>query len=337
MGTLSSLISLFCILSISMINIGDKAPDFINETQWLKGEAPDLENEITIIELWKSSCSSCKEETSHLTYIQKSYGDRIHIVGLNSDPINVLKKFIDEHNDEIGYTIGHVSKEIMSKYDEGIVPHIFIIDKKGNVIWEGHPAKIEGVLDKILGGTTDPEFFKKLEIMEKVLNDKIKSDDMISTAKAARAILDIDPANVQALQVVISYAKYNKVPTLIREIFDSVPMSDLNGYKANHFAIMLLSDSDLSYRYPEAAMKFATYALKQRPENGDYINTYARSLYCIGDVEKAIAWQRKAVKLVPDNSSYQDNLNYYLSIKLLRDNNREDNLGLPQGSKDGKK
>ena len=321
MGTFSGLISLFCIVSFSMINIGDKPPAFINETQWLRGKAPDLGNEIIIIELWSSSCSACKEEIRHLTYLQKFYGDRIHIVGLSSDPINILKKFIDEHNNEIGYTVGHVSKEVMSRYSEGVVPSSFIIDKEGDVVWKGHPARIEEVLNKILAGETDIEFFKKLETMEKALDEKIKSNDMTSMAKAARAILDIDPSNVQSLKVVISYAKYNRVPKLIREIFDSIPMTDLNGFKANLFAIMLLFDSDLGYRYPEAAMKYATYALKQWPENGDYINTYARSLYCLGDVEKAIEWQKKAVKLVPDNSYYQDNLDYYLSIKILRDNN----------------
>ena len=288
MGTISSLISLFCILSFSMINLGDKAPAFINETEWLRGEAPDLGNEIIIIELWTISCSSCKQEIIHLTDLQKFYGDRINIVSLNSDPISILKKFIDMNNDKIGFTVGHVSKEVMSKYSVGVVPHSFIIDKEGDVVWAGHPGRIEEVLDKILAGEADIEFFKKLETMEKVLKDKIESNDMTSIAKAARAILDIDPSNLQSLSVVISYAKYNSVPNLIREIFDSIPMTDLNGYKANQLAIMLLHETDLGYRYPEAAMKYATYALKQSPENGDYINTYARSLYCLGDVEKAI-------------------------------------------------
>jgi thiol-disulfide isomerase/thioredoxin len=321
MGTLSNLISLFSIISISMISIGDKAPEFIYETQWLKGKAPDLENKITIIELWKSSCSACKDEMRHLTYLQKIYGDRINIVGLNRDPINIQKKFIDLYDDEIGYAIGYISEEIYSEYSVGIVPHCFIIDKGRNVLWEGHPAEIEEVLDKILAGAADIEFLKKLEIMEKDLDDKIESDDMISAAKAARAILDIDPTNVKALEVVIRYAKYNNAPTLIREIFDTIPITDLNGYQANQFAIMLLSESDLGYRYPKVAIKYATYALEQCPENGDYINTYARSLYCLGDVENAIVWQKKAVELIPDDSVYQDNLDYYLSIKLLRDNN----------------
>jgi tetratricopeptide (TPR) repeat protein len=167
----------------------------------------------------------------------------------------------------------------------------------------------------------------------KTLNEETNSNDLTSAAKVARSILDIDPINIQSLQVVINYAKHNKVPGLIRETFDHIQMIDLNGYKANQISIMLLSDTDLAYRYPDAAMKFSIYALKQEPENSGYINTYARLLYCISDVEKAIEWQKKAIKIVPDNSSYHDNLNYYLSIKTLRDNN----LSRSQGSKESEK
>jgi thiol-disulfide isomerase/thioredoxin len=322
-----------------MINIGDKAPAFIDEAQWLKGKAPKFENKITIIEFWKTSCSSCREEIKHLTSLQKSYGDRISIIGLNIDPIDVLNKFINEHNNEIGYTVGHVSEEVMAIYLEGIsyIPYCFIIDKNRNVIWRGPPAKIEENLDKVLGGAIDIESLKKIDELEKTLTEGIKSNDLTSTAKTARSILDIDPTNIQSLQVVITFAKQNKIPGLIREIFDHIPMINLSGYKANQISLMLLSDIDLAYRYPDAAMKFATYTLKKDPENGDYINTYARLLYCLGDVEKAIVWQKKAVKLVPDKDSYQDNLNYYLSVKTLRDNNNDDDLGRSQSSKESEK
>jgi thiol-disulfide isomerase/thioredoxin len=339
MGTFSGLISLFCIVSFSMVNIGNKLPSFVDETQWLKGKAPKFENEITIIELWSSSCGSCREEIKHLTSLQKSYGDRISIIGLTIDPIDVLKKFINEHNNEIGYTVGRVSKDVMSVYLEGVslIPYCFILDKERNVIWRGHPAKIEENLDKILAGTIDVERLKKIDELGKTLNDETTSNDLTSAGKVARSILDIDPTNIQSLQVVINYAKHNKVQGLIREIFDHIQMIDLNAYKANQISIMLLSDTDLAYRYPDAAMKFATYALKQEPENGGYINTYARFLYCISDVEKAIEWQKKAVKIVPDNESYHDNLNYYLSIKTLRDNNNDNNLSRSPGSKESEK
>ena len=84
-----------------------------------------------------------------------------------------------------------------------------------------------------------------------------------------------------------------------------------------------LFSSSFTYRHPEAAMKFAEYAFKKDPENSGFINTYARLLYCLGDLEDALTWQEKAVKLDPNNKTYQDNLNYYISIKTLRPGNKK--------------
>ena len=67
------------------------------------------------------------------------------------------------------------------------------------------------------------------------------------------------------------------------------------------------------------------YALKKNPEKGIYIDTYARLLYSLGDLENALIWQEKAVKLDPSNKTYKDTLNYYLAIKKLR-NEQQDKL-----------
>ena len=69
----------------------------------------------------------------HLTALQKAYGDRVSIVALNSEPIDVLNQFMKEHGDELSYAVGHISKEVMSRFIEGTpgVPYCYIIDKKG--------------------------------------------------------------------------------------------------------------------------------------------------------------------------------------------------------------
>jgi tetratricopeptide (TPR) repeat protein len=82
--------------------------------------------------------------------------------------------------------------------------------------------------------------------------------------------------------------------------------------------MMLLSESDLAYRYPEAALRFSLYALKQDPRNDYSMDVYARVLYCLGDIEQAIIWERKALELKPGEDSYQSNLDYYMTIKSIR-------------------
>jgi len=151
----SGLISLLSLVFFAVVNIGDKTPAFIEETQWIKGNAPVFENSLTIVELWKSSCSNCRDQIPHLTALQKTYVNKISIVALTAEPVDVLNQFMKEHGDELSYTVGHISKDLMSQFLEGApgVPYCYIIDKKGNVVWKGHPSSVEDVLDNILNGT----------------------------------------------------------------------------------------------------------------------------------------------------------------------------------------
>jgi len=320
MGSFSGLISLLSLIALATINIGDKAPSFTDGAQWVKGKAPDVGNSITIVELWKTSCGICKGQIPHLSSLQKIYGNRISIVALNSEPIDVLNQFMKEHNDEILYTVGHVSKEVMSQFIEGTpgVPYCYIIDKKGNILWQCHAAAIDDMLEKILSGPVDIEKLKKIAALEKALDGALETDKTESITQAVKDLLAFDPGNAKALEVWINIAKYDEEPGLIKAMFDMVPMSDLSAYNANKFAAMLISDSDFAFRYPEAAIKFADYALKKQPENSEYINTYAKLLYSLGDLETAIVWQKKAVKFAPDNKDYQAALKYYLLLKKLR-------------------
>jgi thiol-disulfide isomerase/thioredoxin len=289
MGSFSGLISLLTLISFAVIDIGDKAPVFIEEAQWVKGKAPVFENSLTIVELWKSSCLNCREQIPHLSALQKAYGDRISIVALNSEPIDVLNQFMKEHGDELSYSVGHISKEVMSRFIEGTpgVPFCYVIDKKGNVVWKGHPASIEDVLDNMLNGSIDSGKMKKIASLEKALNDAFDKNNIAAIEQGVKDILAVDPGNVLALETIISVAKNNKDQGLVKKAFNKAPMSGFAARNADALATMLILDDDPAYRYPEIAKKFAEHALSREPENKEYISTYARVLFFLGDSKKA--------------------------------------------------
>jgi thiol-disulfide isomerase/thioredoxin len=64
------------------------------ETQWIKGKTPNIENSLTILELWRTSCSNCRDQIPHLSALQKAYGDRISIVTISREPIDVINQFM---------------------------------------------------------------------------------------------------------------------------------------------------------------------------------------------------------------------------------------------------
>jgi thiol-disulfide isomerase/thioredoxin len=317
MGAFSGLMSLISLVVVASMDIGEKMPAFMDGTRWVKGRAPVIENSLTILELWRSSCSNCRAQIPHLSALQEAYGDKVSVVAVTSEPLDVISQFIKEHGDEVTYTVGKVPKDVMLKMDEDTpgVPYCFIIDKKGDIVWRGHPKSIEDVLDNILNGSIDAEKMKRIAPLEKILYDTFEKNDAAATTLALKNLLAVDPGNILALETAVNVARYTRDQGLIKEVFDKAPMSGLAAKNAGVIAEMLVSDNDLNSRYPEVSIKYSEYALSKEPENGKYLNTYARAIFCHGDIERAITMQKKALKLDPDNNIFQNNLDLYLASR----------------------
>lgn len=333
---ITNLISLLFMVAVSSLNIGDVAPS-LEGTQWLKGDAPVFEDQVTIVEVWRTTCSSCKSQIPHLTSLQQKFGDRLSVVSVSRDSLEVLKNFINENGDQMGYTIGKITDEISDSYMSGVpgVPYTFLVNREGLLIWKGHPSRIDDILARTMEGNIDVKQLKEIAQLEESLTEALNTNQPAIIAPVNQKLLAADPTNEEGLDVGMRLAKYNDEPEKVKEMFDNISMTGLSGYKANLFAMMLVSESDLGYRYPEAALKFSIHALKQEPQNYSYIATYARVLYCLGDVDKAILWQKKAVDLNPSEGSYQASLDYYRSVKNIREKSRYEAMTRLQDSKTG--
>ena len=337
MGGISSLISLLCIAAVSALNIGD-APPSLDGAKWLKGAAPDFKKQVTIVEIWRQSCGNCKAQIPHLTSLQKKYGDRLLIASISKEPLDTLEEYMRENGDQIGYSVGKVTDELISPYMNGVtgVPYAYLVNRDGLIVWKGHPSGIDEILARTIEGRIDMEQLIKIAQLEASLTGVLDTNDPDMIESINQKLLAADPVNEQGLDIGMKLAKYNKEPATVKEMFDRVQLAGLGGRKANIFAKMLVTESDLEYRYPEAALKFSVYALKQDPGNDSYMDVYARVLYCLGDIEKAILWEKNALAVNPEASSYQTNLDYYLAVKAIRDKSDYGALNQPQGSKAGK-
>jgi len=319
MGGISGIISLLFIVAVSSLNIGDTVPS-LEGTQWLKGAAPAFKNQATILEFWRTSCSHCKAQMPHLTSLQKHYGSRISVVAVSKDPLEAIEEFIKTNGDQMEFTVGKISKELGEPFMTGVsgVPYAYLINKDGIVVWKGNPSGIDEILARTVEGKVDIKQLKNIADLEASLDEALNANDPDAIAQIDRKLLLADPANEQGLDVGMRVAKYNSEPAKVKEMFDKVLLAELEGSKANALAMMLVAESDLAYRYPEAALKFSLYALKKEPDNDDYMDVYARVLYSLGDIEKAILWEKKALALAPKDF-YQSNLNYYMTVKTIRE------------------
>lgn len=319
MGGIYGLISLLCMVALSSLNIGDPAPS-LEGAQWIKGTAPDFKNQVTIVEFWRTTCGNCRAQIPHLTSLQQMYGDRLSVITVSRDSVEKLGEFIKTSGDQMDFSVGSITKEIGDPYMSGVtgVPYAFLINRNGQIVWKGHPSEIDDILAKTIEGSIDIEHLKKIDRLETSLNEALAANDPDIIAPADRDLLAADPSNELGLEIGMRLAIYNEEPGMVKEMFYNIKFTGLSGRKANIFAKMLVTESDLEYRYPEAAFRFSVHALKQEPDNDSYMDVFARVLYSLGDLDNAIIWEKRAIALNPENSSYPNNLDYYLALKAIR-------------------
>ena len=66
------------------------------------------------------------------------------------------------------------------------------------------------------------------------------------------------------------------------------------------------------------ALEMIEMALQYQPDNAAYLDTLARCHFALGDLDKAIRWQRKALALDPHSPPLKRNLEFFLSRSAQR-------------------
>ena len=327
MHFLASIVSLICLVNVSGLNIGDRAPA-LEDTLWIKGSAPAFEKQFTVVEVWATWCSVCRSEASHLTRLQQFYGERVQIVGISDEPSSDIARYVGGMGDEIGYSIGKVSKELRGLYMKGVdgIPQAFLINPEGFMIWSGHPMDLDEILDKALAGTLDIERLKRVADLEKNLKETLKTGNLDVIGQVADALLMEDPVHERALDVRGVVAKRQKDTAAFRAMYDRIDVAGLRGEKANRLAWKLVTDKNLPFRYLKAALELAAHSVKMEPENGAFAVTYARVQYCMGNIREAIKWQKKAIEFDPFEPAFDATLQYYLEIEDLRRSEKASHL-----------
>jgi thiol-disulfide isomerase/thioredoxin len=322
MGGISGLFTLLLTAAISVLGVGDPAPS-LDGVQWLKGKTPPFSNQITIVELWRPSCGNCKTQIPHLTSLKRQYGDRLAVAAISKEPVAAIEEFMKTNGDQIEFAVGKAPFELNDKYMAGVsgVPYAYLINRDGLIIWKGHPSGIDGILAKAIDNRIDIDQIKNITQLVEALDNALKTNNPETIMPVNEKLLAADPANEKALEVGMSSAKYKRNPALVKEMFDRVAVSELGGETANLFAAMLISENDLAYRYPDAALRFSFHALTKEPKNDSYMDIYARVLYTLGDVDRAILWEKRAIAANPAATVYQSNLSYYMAIKAVRAKN----------------
>ena len=147
------------IASTTLINKGDKAPDFTVEM--ISGEQltlSKLKGKVVVVNFWATWCPPCRQE---LKVVEKQLIERFKGKDFVFLPISrgEAKKTVEAFRKQNGYTfpMGLDPKQtIYKKYASNYIPRNFVVGKDGKVIYTSV-------------GYTPEEFAEMISVIEKAL------------------------------------------------------------------------------------------------------------------------------------------------------------------------
>lgn len=205
----ASVLSALVVPSAWSARLGDPAVP-VNVKAWLKGGPVDVRDgkRIYIVEFWATWCPPCRTSIPLLTELQRKYKDKLVIVGLSNEELEVVKPFVQQMGTNMDYVVavdadGAPSNlGYMEAYGQTGIPQAFIVGRDGKVLWVGSPLLgLEQAVEQVLAGTYDLAAARKQDepraAQQEFQQFMAKGDPR--TREAGRKLLADIGANPQAL------------------------------------------------------------------------------------------------------------------------------------------
>ena len=261
--------------------------------QWVKGGPIEIKKgTVYVVEFWATWCPPCLRSIPHLTELQRRFKDKgVTIIGISNETVDIVKPFVEaEKAGPMDYVVAadpqrQVGKVYMEAFGIGGIPHAFIVDKNGNLVWHGHPLDgMDEVLEQVVAGQFDYASYAKKKAAEE--EEKARLVKLYGQYFAAARTGSDEAAEIGA------------------QLVDG---SDHTGM-LNALAWNILTEVPEANRDLELAHKAAAKAVKLTEEKEPAVlDTCALALYELGKkyVGQAVTYQKKAVNLADDGQMKQ--------------------------------
>lgn len=103
------------------------------------------DDSIVVVEFWATWCPPCRTSIPHITRLQRDYGERgVVFVGVTNESRDVASPFVQRMGDKMNYTVAldarrKTSRAFSSLYGVSSIPHAYVVDRTGAIVWHGHP------------------------------------------------------------------------------------------------------------------------------------------------------------------------------------------------------
>jgi thiol-disulfide isomerase/thioredoxin len=309
------------------LEIGDKAPALEIKT-WVQGEpialADGAGKKVFVVEFWATWCGPCKTSIPHLSRLAEKFkAQGLEVIGVTAeDDVDLVKDFAKDGKFKYRVAVD-ADKNTNGAYMEGVpgIPHAFVIDQQGTVVWAGHPmGGLDYVVEKVLAGKFDVAKSKEAAALVKEMQATFSTKDPEQIGAAAEKVLAAAPYDPQAFDLRAQCLKAKKdVAGYKAFIAALMPKIDDVASALNNVAATLAGDGNVEYRDLPTAYKAAKRAVElTQGKDADIVDTLAQVLHQAGLLDQAIETQKKAVALDPTSEQLKKTLAYYESCAEVR-------------------
>jgi len=324
-----SVLLLFITSQVFALDVGDKAPATRPKTQ-IKGEAVKSfeKGKLYIFECWATWCPPCVASIPHLNELNKKMGPKgVVITGVNvwegeksPEAVKKVKDFVKAQDDKMSYAVAIGGDKFLKDWLEAAnvqgIPHAFVVNGEGIIVWMGHPMQLnEKLLGDLLTGTktadpTENKTEKKTKdagvknqnssALEKLGEALKKKDWDLAEKILPSALSDLNPRDQKNLQesaesiIALGRGDSSKIYAMYER---SAEEHSDNAEIQNEIAWDLLTNPRFGKNINiTLAEKYATRAVSLTHENeADKLDTLARVRWMQGKKDEAIKLQEKAV------------------------------------------
>ena len=266
------------------LKLGDKAPQ-IKITKWVKGAAVDFEKakgkKVVVLEFWATWCGPCITSIPHLTELQKKHKKEVVIIGVTKpdsrNSLEQVESFVNKQSDKMAYTVAFdgdskTYDSYMRSAEQSGIPTAFIVNRKGQLAWLGHPMSMDKPLEEILAGTFDIEKARK------------KLEAAMRVRKLYREFY--------------SRARERDLEAVGKLAGEMVALAHDDAMMLNSLAWTLLTLPELKGKFKALALKAAEQCHELTDgANWMFVDTLALAKFENGAAAEAVKLQKKAIEL----------------------------------------
>jgi len=130
--------------NVKMPAVGQPAPE-ISAKDWINLKTPltlaSLRGKVVLLEFWATWCGPCVQGIPHLNELHRKYAGRnFQLLTFVEEGHQTMDKFLKRTSVE--YTIG-LGSTALEDYGITGIPHAFVVNQAGKIVWHGHPAEPE--------------------------------------------------------------------------------------------------------------------------------------------------------------------------------------------------